>query len=133
MYPTIMRRLLALISVFILCFSFTACGSDGQAAADDPIVGTWEMAEITAGNRQVDAQEYRKAADVSRAPALTFEADGTVTLDMDGESGVGTWTQEGGRYTITYRRGDRETSTGLNLTEGLLIMEQDGYTLTYQK
>lgn len=133
MYPMIRRRLLAFLSVFILCFSFAACGSSDQAGEGDPIVGTWEMSEITAGNRQVGAQEYKEAADISRNPVLVFEANGTVTLDMDGESGAGTWSQEGGRYSVTYKRGDEETSTELDMEGELLIMEQDGYTLTYER
>ena len=125
-------RLLGLISVFLLCFLFTACG-DSQAGENDQIVGTWQMTEITAGNRQVSAEEYQRAASVNRPPVLTFEGSGKVTLDMDGVSGTGTWTQEGAGYSITYKRGDREKTVPLGLSGLQLTMEQDGYTLTYEK
>lgn len=132
MYPTKRVRRFAFLSVFFLCLSLTACGGS-QAGAGDPIVGTWEMTEIAAGNKQVTSQEYKKAADVSRVPVLTFEENGEVSLDMDGESGSGTWTSEGGQYSITYKRGDEETNVALEMEEGMLIMEQDGYILTYEK
>ena len=132
MYPTKRSRRFAFLSVFILCLSLTACGGE-TAGAGDPIVGTWEMTEITAGNRQVNAQEYKAAADVSRVPVLTFEENGEVILDMDGESGSGKWSEEGGQYSITYKRGDEEQNAALEMEEGLLIMEQDGYILTYKK
>lgn len=127
-----MYKMLGLISVFLLCFVFTACGNQ-QAGENNQIVGTWKMTEITAGNRQVSAEEYQKAASVSSPPVLTFETSGEVTLDMDGESGTGTWTQEGAGYSITYKRGDKEKKVPLDLNGIQLTMDQDGYTLTYEK
>lgn len=122
-----------LISIFFLCFLFTACSDNNGAGQNSQIMGTWQMTEITAGNRQVSAEEYQKAASVTRPPVLTFEESGAVTLDMDGESGTGTWTQEGADYSITYKRGDKEKTVPLELNGSQLTMDQDGYTLTYEK
>lgn len=126
-------KMLGIISIFLLCFLFTACFGNNETGESNQIVGAWEMTEITAGNRQVSAEEYQKAASVSRPPVLTFEGSGEVTLDMDGESGTGTWTQEGTAYSITYKRKDGEKTVHLELNGIQLTMEQDGYTLTYEK
>lgn len=120
--------------IFIFMFLFTtACSSGGQVDENSPVVGEWKMAEITAGSGQVSAEEYREAAHVSQVPVLTFEKDGTVTLDMDGTAGAGTWMQEGDGYVVVYKRGDNETSVQVDMQGSSLVMEQDGYTLTYEK
>lgn len=125
---------LSFFLVLILCLMFTACGGQENSAGDsDAIVGTWEMTEITAGSSQVSAAEYMKAANVSKVPVLTFEGSGKVTLELDGDSGSGTWSNENGAYSISYGSGEDETVKALDVNGSRLVMEQDGYTLTYEK
>ncbi|MCE2603872.1 lipocalin family protein, partial [Pseudomonas aeruginosa] len=71
--------------------------------------------------------------DVDKVPVLTFEDDGKVTLDVNGDSGTGTWSEEGGAYSITYKSGDDDVTKSVELDGSTLKMEQNGYALTYEK
>lgn len=114
-------------------FSFLLAGCGGPQEGSETVAGRWEMTEITAGARQVAADEYKKAAGVSRVPILTFEENGEVTLDMDGETGTGSWEQDGLYYCIKYTRDGEEGTQAIKMEDGAMVMEQDGYTLTYEK
>ncbi len=130
----IKHKLLLLSFTFLLCAGLAACGSDsGNQGDGSAVAGTWKMTEITAGARQVDAEEYKEAAGVSNVPTLTFESGGKVTLDVDGKTGDGKWTESGGNYSITYKRGDQEVTERVEIDGSSLTMKQDGYTLTYEK
>ena len=130
----IKHKLLFLMLTLLLCAGLAACSSDSaEQGSSSAILGVWEMTEITAGARQVDAQEYKEAAGVSRVPKLTFESDGKVTLDMNGKTGNGNWTESGGNYSITYKRGEDEVTEAVDIQGSNLTMKKDGYTLTYEK
>ncbi|MCQ4635855.1 lipocalin family protein [Anaerovorax odorimutans] len=128
------NKAIALILAMVLCVGLSACGQGSQKkGGDTAIVGTWELSEIGTGSSKMSADDYMKSAEVSKVPALTFEDDGTVTLDVDGNSGTGTWLEESGSYSITYKSGDEEVKKDLELTDSSLKMEQDGFALTYRK
>lgn len=133
MYQKIRSKLLFFIPTLILCFFFTACSGGQEKGGNDAIAGIWEMTQITAGNSQVSADDYMKSADVTRVPTLTFESNGNVTLEVDGDSGSGTWLEKGGQYTVTYKSGEEEVTKQVEMDNGTLTMEQDGYTLTYER
>lgn len=128
---TIRRKTVILLSAALFSFLLAGCG--GPKEGSETVAGRWEMTEITAGAGQVAADEYKKAAGVNQVPILTFEENGEVTLDMDGETGTGTWGQEGLYYYIKYTRDGKEATETIRLEDGAMVMEQDGYTLTYEK
>lgn len=114
-------------------FSLLLAGCGGPKEGSETVAGRWEMTEITAGARQVPADEYKKAAGVSQVPTLTFEETGEVTLDMDGDTGTGTWGQDGLYYYIKYTRAGEENTQTIKMEDGAMVIEQDGYVLTYEK
>ncbi len=120
-----------LLAALFVAFLLTGCNEPQEGY--EAIAGTWEMTEITAGARQVAADEYKKAASASSVPTLTFEETGRVTLDMDGDTGTGSWVQDGIYYALTYVRDGEETTQAIQLDDDTLVMEQDGYVLTYEK
>lgn len=128
------KNALALIVAIVLCIGLAACGTDDQKkGGNTAIVGTWQLTEIAAGSSKISAEDYLKSANVDKGPVLTFEDSGKVTLDVDGDSGSGTWTEEGGAYSITYQSGDQEVTEAVAMNGSTLKMEQNGYTLTYEK
>lgn len=125
------RKAAIFLSAAFCGFLLAGCG--GPLEGSETVAGRWEMTEITAGARQVAADEYKKAAGVSRVPILTFEENGDVTLDMDGDTGTGSWEQDGLYYCIKYTRDGEENTQAIRMEDGAMVMEQDGYTLTYEK
>ncbi|MCI9596300.1 MAG: hypothetical protein HFE75_03180 [Firmicutes bacterium] len=120
-----------LLAAEFLSLLLAGCG--GPKEGSETVAGHWEMTEISAGARQVAADEYKKAAGVSQVPALTFEETGEVTLDVDGDTGTGTWEQDGLYYYIKYTRDGEENTQAIKMEDGTMVIEQDGYTLTYEK
>ena len=128
------HKLLAIVFVLSLCFGLAACGSGGEKTGGSSAVsGTWTMTEIARGSSQVSAQDYMKSAETDKVPTLTFENGGKVTLDANGNTGEGKWIEENGKYTITYKKGEDEMNKEVKLQDNKLIMEQNGYLLTYEK
>ncbi len=127
------RKQKTAILLSALFFSFLLAGCNEPQEGYEAVAGTWEMTEITAGARQVAADEYKKAASASNVPTLTFDETGTVTLDMDGNTGTGSWIQDGLYYAITYTRDGEESTQAIQLDGNRLVMEQDGYVLTYER
>ncbi len=128
------RNRMSCFCVLVLgCLLLAACGSEQQTGGNNAIAGTWEMTEISTGASQMSAEDYRKSADVQKVPVLGFETDGSVTLEVDGHSGSGTWTEKNGSYSLTYRRDGEEQTQSIDMKDSVLTMEQDGYTLTYQR
>ena len=66
-------------------------------------------------------------------PVLKFETDGSVTLDVDGASGTGTWSEKNGNYSITYKTDGEEHTQSVDMDGSTLTMRQNGYTLTYTR
>lgn len=137
MCKRIQKKLFVIVSTIVIgSFGLTACGGteqDSGANTNNGLVGTWEMTEIAAGTEQISAEDYMQSADVNQVPVLTFEEDGSVNLVVDGDSGKGTWVEENGTYSITYQANGNEVTEPLKTDGSTLTMEQDGYTLTYEK
>lgn len=125
--------LLTAVMTALLCALLAACGSEQNVGGNTAIAGTWEMTDISTGVKQMSAEDYKKSAGVSKAPVLVFEKDGAVTLEVDGDSGSGTWTEENGNYSITYRTEGEDHTQAVEMDGSKLTMEQNGYTLTYER
>lgn len=125
--------ILAAALIVTLCLALAACGSNEKKGGDTAIAGTWEMTKIASGSSTLNAEDYLKSANAKQTPVLTFEEDGQVSLDIDGNSGTGTWLEEGGAYKITYTSGEDEVTKDLEVEGDTLKLEQQGYTMTFQK
>lgn len=133
MYHKLRSKRIVIIPALILCFLFTSCDSGQEKGGNGAIAGTWEMTRIAAGNEEISAADYMKSADVKQVPVLCFESDGKVTLDVEGVSGSGTWLEQNGQYTITYTSGGKDVTKQISFDNDTLVMEQNGYTLTYER
>ena len=119
--------------LMLLCLFLASCGSDQKTGGNNAIAGTWEMTEISSGTSQMSAEDYMKSADVEKVPVLKFETDGSVTLDVNGDSGTGTWAEENGNYSITYKTDSEEHTQSVDMDGSMLTIKQNGYTLTYER
>ncbi len=87
-----MKKLLALLLVFVFALSLVACGSkDGGSG----LVGTWEC--------------------VDDDVVVVFNANGTMSVEEGGQSGEGTYSYDEESDTLTFNLGDEERETELKL------------------
>lgn len=121
-----------LLGLFCLIL-MVSCSSGNKTGGDNAIAGTWEMESIAVGASQVSAAEYLKSAHTKKVPVLIFEENGTVTLEIEGASGTGTWTEENGHYSIVYGTGEDTVTKDIQYNDTSLTLEQNGYILTYTR
>ena len=151
------KRLLALLLVLVLVFSLAACKKDTEepAAAESTeatessglsgllgdvsqaagVEGKWVLTEAVSGTEGEDDYfvmylgDYAQFLEVD--PGVEFKADGTGSINMDGEEPEAfTWTQDGNNITIS---ADGETMDMVYDPNADLItmsMEEDGETGT---
>ena len=130
----IRNSIFALTLVMILCIGLASCGSgDQKKSGSSAVAGTWQMTSIEKGGKKTSAENYLKSANASKVPTLTFEDNGSVTLDVDGDTGTGTWENANGQYTLTYKSDGEDVVKEIVLEGDQLSLEQNGFRLTYEK
>ena len=101
------RRIFAIILIVSLILVVSACSKD----AGDKLVGTWKSVETS--------------------EKVTFKENGTVVWD-EGEVINGKYTLEGDTLTIDLE-GDKQVATVKTLEDGKLVLDFDGYIMTFTK
>lgn len=120
----------AIFTILLICASFAACGDSN--ASDDPVVGTWELNQISVMGQEVSVADFLKMTDYDGddIPTVIFNDDHTVSVDVLGSKGEGKWELQDGKYHIT---DDTSTSLDFTLEEDVLSVEQSGATLEFTK
>ena len=77
------KLIAAVFALMLLCVSFAGCGSD---SSDDPVVGTWELSQVSAMGQELSAEDFLKAANYEDkgTPSVTFNGDNTVSVQYAG-------------------------------------------------
>ena len=81
------KKITAILLAALFVFCLTACGSGGGGT--DPIIGEWELFAII-DNENTD----NITAVPSGSGSIEFEANGDLTLIIDGDPYTGTWEQD---------------------------------------
>jgi len=116
-----MKNIKNLILMFTLVFAVASCTSDDDGGMDNQLLGTWELSEsedgmevsITAkfnandtGNMATKAL-FAGQAIIDQNLDFTYSVDGDqLTMVMDGESQVSTFSVSGKKLTIIDEEGD---------------------------
>ena len=115
-----------LISLFlVLCMACMLI----PAMADESVVGTWYLKDITMGDQVISPSL------LGMSMSFEFKEDGTLTIltsyGDEPETDTGAWTQDGAAVTITGEGEDGSQSFTLQLADGVLSMEQDGSLMNF--
>ncbi len=118
-----------ILALLLVCASLAACGED---ASDDPVVGTWELTKVSALGQEMSAKEFLKSANYEDkgTPAITFNGDYSVKVDMLGTKGEGKWELKDNKYHVT---DDTSSTLDFTLENEILSIEQSGATLEFEK
>lgn len=99
-----MRKTLSLLIAFTLILALAACGQtaapDEPEATAAPAATTEPVQEPTQEPTQEPAAENWYGQSRGMAVTLTLLSDGTYTMELAGETKVGTWQEEGGEITL---------------------------------
>lgn len=128
------RVTLLMMAMLMVLTILAGCSSKGsKPAADDPIIGTWEIKTIEMEGVSLDFKEF--AAQLGEGEEaveffIAFTADGKFNMAAMEEKAEGTWTAKGdGKY---------ETSTDgvkeeLAITDGKIVIEDEEIKMVFEK
>ena len=138
-----MKKLTALLLVFIIALGLAACKSGGGGAQDDgkdPVTGVWKAVEADYNGTVMPLEDFAADAAMNEGYTVVFTVneDGTFTDEESADDAGpyisnGTWTKTGDIYTFTIdtdsvdmeiRDGRLETTEPIGWLEARLIFEK---------
>lgn len=107
---------MALVAMMLLVL-VAACG-----ASESPYVGSWNATKYEAYGIELGVEDIGEST-------MEFKSDGTMTVDLLGETGSGNWEEtENGLKII-----DDTDELELTFSDDVLVLEYDGVKMYFQK
>ena len=115
------KKLVVLLLVFVMVFSFAACS--GGSSSKDPIVGTWTPSKVMLYGDTYTEKDLKSLmgdyAEQMFDMELKFTEDGKAVGNMYGQTSEGTWENKGdGKYDVTFSYTETLTLDGSELIMG---------------
>lgn len=121
------KKFMVLMSMLFVVLALGACGSKKAS----PVVGTWKITKAEAAGVSMAIDEYLAAVGMEGTKVeMILKDDNTLTMDMLGTEGEGTWEYKEPTLTLKNAAGDPMTAT---YEDGKLTMESAGVTLVFEK
>ena len=120
------KRMMLLLAMILTVLTLAACGGSKIS----PVVGNWKATTVSVSGVSVDVDEYLKQSgneDVKME--MVLEKDNTMSINMAGQTGDGTWKLDGSTLTLTID-GDSLDTTYEN---GKITMDLSGVSMTLEK
>ena len=123
-----MKKATALLLVtIILAMSFAACSSDSPVVDGTAFVGTWNVVEVEEGGEVIGAELIELAG---LTAFLVLSEDGTMSMDLMGEVGEGTWKAKNDSTVSITVDGEKIDAT---LADGRLTLAADETKIIFSK
>ena len=104
--------------------------SEKDADENAAVVGDWTAVEFDSEEfEDLSDEELAMVEEMLSAITLSFDADGTGVLSMDGEDEAFEWADNGDTISMT-KDGD---TIEAKLSDGKLVMEDEGMTIVFKK
>ena len=90
------KRMMLLLAMILTVLTLAACGGSKIS----PVVGNWKATTVSVSGVSVDVDEYLKQSgneDVKME--MVLEKDNTMSINMAGQTGEGTWKLDGSTLT----------------------------------
>lgn len=117
MKKTIIILSLCLVSLMI------GCGTQSQFS----VVGTWVLTSMEQDGKITKGDELHTL--YGGEIIYQFKKDNVFLLEMMGQTEEGTWSEKDGKIYVNYK----EIETVLEIKDGKMILEQNGYVFTFEK
>lgn len=90
------KRLMTMLMAVMMLIVLSACGKK-----TDAIVGVWNADSMEMQGMSVKLEEYAEQTGQDITMTMEYKEDNTVTMDVLGSTGEGTWEAKDGKYTVT--------------------------------
>ena len=120
------KRMMLLLAMILTVLTLAACGGSKTS----PVVGTWKATTVSVSGVSVDVDEYLKQSgneDVKME--MVLEKDNTMSINIAGQSGEGTWKLDGSTLTLTIDGDSLDTT----YEDGKITMDLSGVSMTLEK
>lgn len=120
------KRMMLLLAMILTVLTLAACGGSKIS----PVVGNWKATTVSVSGVSVDVDEYLKQSgneDVKME--MVLEKDNTMSINMAGQSGEGTWKLDGSTLTLTIDGDSLDTT----YEDGKITMDLSGVSMTLEK
>ena len=120
------KRMMLLLAMILTVLTLAACGGSKIS----PVVGTWKATTVSVSGVSVDVDEYLKQSgneDVKME--MVLEKDNTMSINMAGQTGEGTWKLDGSTLTLTIDGDSLDTT----YEDGKITMDLSGVSMTLEK
>ena len=120
------KRMMLLLAMILTVLTLAACGGSEIS----PVVGNWKATTVSVSGVSVDVDEYLKQSgneDVKME--MVLEKDNTMSINMAGQTGEGTWKLDGSTLTLTIDGDSLDTT----YEDGKITMDLSGVSMTLEK
>ena len=120
------KRMMLLLAMILTVLTLAACGGSKIS----PVVGNWKATTVSVSGVSVDVDEYLKQSgneDVKME--MVLEKDNTMSINMAGQTGDGTWKLDGSTLTLTIDGDSLDTT----YEDGKITMDLSGVSMTLEK
>ncbi|MEI3176674.1 MULTISPECIES: lipocalin-like domain-containing protein [unclassified Candidatus Paralachnospira] len=120
------KRMMLLLAMILTVLTLAACGGSKIS----PVVGNWKATTVSVSGVSVDVDEYLKQSgneDVKME--MVLEKDNTMSINMAGQTGEGTWKLDGSTLTLTIDGDSLDTT----YEDGKITMDLSGVSMTLEK
>lgn len=120
------KRMMLLLAMILTIFALAGCGGEKTS----PAVGTWKATTVSVSGVSVDVDEYLKQSgneDVKME--MVLNKDNSMSIDMAGQTGEGTWKLDGSTLTLTIDGDSLDTT----YEDGKITMDLSGVSMTLEK
>ncbi len=120
------KRMMLLLAMILTVLTLAACGGSKIS----PVVGNWKATTVSVSGVSVDVDEYLKQSgneDVKME--MVLEKDNTMSINMAGQPGEGTWKLDGSTLTLTIDGDSLDTT----YEDGKITMDLSGVSMTLEK
>ena len=120
------KQMMLLLAMILTVLTLAACGGSKIS----PVVGNWKATTVSVSGVSVDVDEYLKQSgneDVKME--MVLEKDNTMSINMAGQTGEGTWKLDGSTLTRTLDGDSLDTT----YEDGKITMDLSGVSMTLEK
>lgn len=120
------KQMMLLLAMILTVLTLAACGGSKTS----PVVGNWKATTVSVSGVSVDVDEYLKQSgneDVKME--MVLEKDNTMSINMAGQTGEGTWKLDGSTLTLTIDGDSLDTT----YEDGKITMDLSGVSMTLEK